>query len=355
MITAALLAGSFAALVTRDPLVGLGVMLLIFAWRTLNDPSGPPILALAFTYQWLQVMCALIYVGLTGRRLADMVGCDYAPMVLVALGALTALNLGLALGIWVLRKRSERELAGEGTTEFRRSLFIVYLLVTLFGGALREWAWMIPGVTQALIGLLAARLAVLFLMFRRLARPPARRELFILLLAVETVLGFSGFFAVFSEAFMMAALAVFEHFDRRRPEQWIAGGAIVVVFVCVGIVWTGVKPDYRRAWRDPTFSEGSTAVRLEKMESLVGAWAVRGTDAMWEDVDKFASRAWGIYYQALALRRVPAMIPHEKGRLFAKAIAHVTNPRFLNPEKDEIRSDSESVRRYAGVWVAGTK
>ena len=67
------------------------------------------------------------------------------------------------------------------------------------------------------------------------------------------------------------------------------------------------------------------------------------------------SRMWACYYPALALRRVPAVLPYTRGAILGRAIKHILKPRILFPEKAEMASDSNMVRRYSGVWVAGPK
>jgi hypothetical protein len=64
-------------------------------------------------------------------------------------------------------------------------------------------------------------------------------------------------------------------------------------------------------------------------------------------------RLWVIYYPALAVTDVPAFLPHENGAILWAALRHVLTPRLLFPEKDTLVSDSEMVRKYSGVWVAG--
>jgi hypothetical protein len=66
-------------------------------------------------------------------------------------------------------------------------------------------------------------------------------------------------------------------------------------------------------------------------------------------------RLWAIKYPAMALERVPFLIPHTEGQILKDALAHIVTPRFLYPEKPELVSDSELVRKYAGAQVAGAE
>ena len=62
---------------------------------------------------------------------------------------------------------------------------------------------------------------------------------------------------------------------------------------------------------------------------------------------------WTIYYPALAVERVPSVLPHTNGAIFYDALVHVVTPRVFFPDKPELMSDSDKVRTYSGVRVAG--
>jgi len=64
---------------------------------------------------------------------------------------------------------------------------------------------------------------------------------------------------------------------------------------------------------------------------------------------------WPIYYPALAVSRVPSVLPHTNGAILSAALQHLTMPRVFFPDKGSLMSDSEMVRRYSGVMVAGAE
>ena len=72
------------------------------------------------------------------------------------------------------------------------------------------------------------------------------------------------------------------------------------------------------------------------------------------DLDGF-DRLWVVYYPALAVSRVPQVLPHTNGVILGRALTNLVMPRFLFPDKGEVISDSEMVTQYSGVWVAGAK
>ena len=70
-------------------------------------------------------------------------------------------------------------------------------------------------------------------------------------------------------------------------------------------------------------------------------------------MESFVDRLWAVYYPALAVQRVPSVVPHEDGAILWRAVWHILTPRLFFPDKPEVESDSEMVRKYAGVPVAG--
>jgi hypothetical protein len=62
---------------------------------------------------------------------------------------------------------------------------------------------------------------------------------------------------------------------------------------------------------------------------------------------------WAIYYPALAIARVPDVLPHTHGELMTNALRHLLMPRVFFPDKPALISSSDLVRKYSGVWVAG--
>src|SRR3989338_1273112 len=68
------------SLLAGDWIAGARLVVLWSGWRLLRGPEGPPVLALAFTFQWVQVTIGLYYYGLTGRPLKAIDLSDYRLM-----------------------------------------------------------------------------------------------------------------------------------------------------------------------------------------------------------------------------------------------------------------------------------
>jgi len=339
-------------LVMADLQAGAAIFVLGMVWVLLETHGMPPVLALALTFQWLQVAVGIFYARLTGRELATMILSDYVPMVWIGLGTVSALAIGLALG--------RRLLPGADRTRPRAALGIswvllgcVYAGLTALEGPLTRLAWDTPGLTQAILALSLMRLGALYLMMRRLATPEIRWLPLMILLMVEVVLGLTGYFAGFREPLFLAAAVLFESIDRSRVQHWLAITLIGLMAVTTSVVWIGIRDIYRSEFQVGVIFDISREVRLSRLSELTRSWVASSDTTFLYDVEALVDRVWAVYYPALAVQRVPDALPHTEGVLLSTAVQHATLPRIFFPDKAEMPSDSELVRQYSGVYVAG--
>lgn len=346
----ALAAGCALSWFLIDDWIALLAILLLWAiWRFLPAEEGPPVLAMALTFQWMQASLGIFYHGLTGRSMEAIEKSDYRTMVLISLGAVAALLLGLALSLrW---RRRPLEGARPTRTFSDRNLFGLYLAFLIGLGLLQTVAWRIPGMTQGILALGFLRLVVLYLLFRRLSMPRMRWTFLLPLLLFEVGLGFTGYFASFREPLVLLVLILIERFDGRKLRHWLLLGSSLTAVILTGVLWLGIRTSYRKDFEIEAFASSRSA-RLERVVDLSRGWLSSGSQS-WENLDVFVDRIWAIYYPALAVARVPDVLPHEEGRILWGAVRHILTPRLFFPNKPPLISDSEMVRKYSGVWVAG--
>jgi hypothetical protein len=352
MIKLVLLAGAGGWLLSGDWLVGACLLVLGLGWVILQPDEGPPVIALAFSMQWVSVCVGLFYFLLTGRPLEATIHSDYRTMVEIGLGCLLATIAGLAVG------RRLVGLAGPATglrpayALTFKTLVAAYAVGTMSVGAIQNAAWNFHGFEQAILALAYLRLGLLYLVFRRLV---ADRQWHYLcgLMAIEIVLGITGYYAGFREPLIMAALAFLEFFDRRNVRHWITISALVTLMAVLGVAWIGVRVEYRRRFQEDEEFINNRSARIDLLKASISDWAGQSHREMMEDVDRFVDRMWTIYYPALAVSRVPSVLPHTNGTLMVETLEYVFAPRLFFPDKPDIKSDSEMVRKYSGVWVAG--
>jgi len=198
-----------------------------------------------------------------------------------------------------------------------------------------------------------ARMGMLFLIFRRLCHPMFRWAPFSALLAVEVALGFTGFFAGFREPLVLGVMALLEIFDHRRTSHLVSLAGLVLVMVLASVMWMGVRATYRRDFSEIDAFSTSQSARMNRISSLGSVFFRNDFGQLLDTLDTLVDRMWVVYYPALAVARVPSVLPHTNGAIVSAAITHVVTPRALFPGKAELPSDSEMVRKYSNIQVAG--
>jgi hypothetical protein len=336
----------------NDWLFAAAIGVLWAIWRLLPDPNGPPILAIALTYQWVQVTAGMFYSLVTGRTLLPMLSIDYRPIVTISLASVLALALGLYLGRrWTIGRWSLEQTARPDLALTWGVLLTSYAVAIVAEASARRFAFQYPSLTQPILALMSIRLITLYILLRRLASPRFRLTAIAGLTVFEAILNATGYFANFREPLVLAIVAVLEVFDSRRREQVVAVAGFAVALVLCSLVWINIRAAFR-VDIDTRESFGTSA-RLDRIQSLATDWWRRGDSNHFDDVDFLVERVWAIYYPALAMKRVPSVLPHTGGDLLAAAVAHVVQPRIFFPDKPELPSDSDLVRKYSGIYVAG--
>lgn len=341
---------------SNDWLVAAAVAALGFFLRLFRGFSGPPVLPLALAHQWLQVTIGLFYFHVTGRALDGVRTDDVREMVLIGLIVVCSLALGVYYGARQRRNEAERPRLQSDFSS--RQLLVLYLIATGITSLLLEITAdsdALRGLYQGAVYLSYARLALLFLIFRRLLRPRLRLGWFVLLVVIEVGVGLTGYFAGFREILIVAALALLEVFDRRRFTHWVMGVGLVATLFITGVVWQGIKSEYRARFNEDAALAASRTQKLELVGQLAQKWAARGSSDFLRSVDITVDRLWQVYYPSLVLSRVPRVVSHTNGAFVVNAIIHVITPRFFFSDKGSLLSDSEKVRKYAGVNVAGAE
>jgi hypothetical protein len=353
-VVAMSLATILGGLYADDWLISASILVLWAIWKLTLTSDGLFVVPLALTFQWVQTTIGLFYLGITGRTLDAIQRSDWRPMVMIGLGCCLALAIGFRIGLQMLRPPR----AGEGRPEFAFSfklLVIIYVVTVVLEGGLNTAVRALPSMRQIVLTFDEARLGVLYLLLRRFFRPVPHWGRIVGVVGFEVILGISGFFAGFREPLVLTGLAMLEIFDRRNLRHWTAAAAMAVITVGFGLVWMGIRSEYRRDYVQMDNFQADRGARIARLGDLASRFLHSDGEEFTKTFDNFIDRMWPIYYPALAVSRVPRTLPHTDGAIIGGALRHITMPRVFFPNKGELSSDSEMVRKYSGVWVAGAE
>jgi hypothetical protein len=351
-LIAVAMVGLLSWLFTGDWLVGMSLVTLMICVRLAYTDDGLFVLPIALAFHWMEGSLGLMYLRVTGREVPAVYDSDWRPMVMVSLGCCLALAAGIRLGLRV-RQAPDPNAPRPGFAFSYGLLVTVYVITVFFEGTLATIAPEFPSIRQILATFDSARLGVLFLILRRLCAPPPRFALLGLVVAIEIVLGLTGFFAGFREPIVLAVLALLEIFDRRNARHWFALTVATVSIVALGVIWMGIRGQYRTEYVQVDQFAGSRSSRVTRVQDLTSAFVGNDLDSLLHTTDSLVERMWPVYYPALAMARVPSVLPHTDGAILGAALVHIVTPRVFFPNKGELPSDSDEVRKYSNVAVAG--
>lgn len=342
-------AAVLVGLLAHDWKAGAAILLLWLAWFALPRVENSHVLFFAFLYEWAQVSLGILYKALTGRSTPFMLKFDPGPMFLVGLITLLVTLLGLRIGFTLLGGGVPLRGAIRTPSMSWRMLRNLYLAFAFLSPILTRMAFHYPRLTQFILAISYIHYVLMLMVLYRLLRLRPRWGLVALVLLAEVAFGFTSYFANFREAEILGALAFFDTFRTRKSSYWIAlvslGGLILISVT----VWTAIKPHYRFALRTRHLSVTERLHLVAELgDRLTGEGLARATD-------KTVDRLWTIYYPALALERVPLLVPYQHGAIIHGALNFALKPRWLFPDKGILPSDSEEVRKYSGVMVAGAR
>src|SRR3954467_3589452 len=183
-------------------------------------------------------------------------------MVLIGLGCCLAMAAGIKVGLMTRRPPDPMNQRPQYAFPFA-PLMIAYVASIFIEGTLITISPSYPSFRQIIVTLDTARLGVLFLILRRLcAGDNPKWGLLAVIVFVGVTLGIPGFFAGFREPVVLAVLAVLEIFDPKNPRHWAAITVSILAISFLGIVWMGIRSDYRREYVEVDQFAGSRNARI---------------------------------------------------------------------------------------------
>ena len=224
-----------AALVTLLAIVPL-------TWR----PGEPPVLLFAVSYQWIQVATKVFHANVLGIQVGSMMAFGQTDLAIwLSFVGLLALAVGMRLGLAGLPAVDLRATAVEIDALSLDRLWLAYAIAFIGKEGIRLVAWLVPGLTQALLAFGDLRWFFFFLCAYGALAQRRRYAMLTFAVALEVVFGFTGFFSAFKEVFFVLLIA----YLTVRPKFGMRNAATVGVFigavVALGALWMTVRGDYR--------------------------------------------------------------------------------------------------------------
>ncbi|MBA3486462.1 MAG: hypothetical protein H0T88_04600, partial [Lysobacter sp.] len=264
------------AMGSANPLLTLGSLLLMFLLVAMLWRGGePPVLLYAMGYHWMQSSILILYANVEGRRLDSM---GYGAEVESATWLTLAGVLAVAAGIYVGAGRKYGAVAHGSVTAIAsllsvRRLFVGSLVAIVLATVLSRVAYVVPGLVQPVLATTLLRWVVVYLFtYTVLTQHKGYRYLGVVF-TIEILIGFLGFFSDFKSVLIVMLLAALSSPGALKGVRFRTAGALTLVILSLGIVWTGVKNDYRQFLNQGTGHQVvlvPVTQRIGKLAELIG-------------------------------------------------------------------------------------
>lgn len=348
------LLGMPIALLAPDPeLAAGGIAILMAFFALLWRPGESPILLFIVVYQWVQVNAKTFYGALIGVKVASQpsYGGDVVLAIILGNAAVLSLALGLRFGCGQWRPGT-RELGFQQSSSIPMKVWLqLYWLAWIVSAVASTVAWIVPGLTQVLLAFSGLRWAALFILtYAAFARRTAWR-LWWLVFGAEFLLTVGGFFAGFAAAIfyaLFALVAVLYPFRLRRSYPLIL---VILLLFTSALAWTAVKSEYRAYVSSGSGAQIVLVDRQERLLMLGRMVALLEPAEILESFEQLMARIAYVDFFARVMEVVPALKPHEGGRLWGDALVRPLMPRLLFPSKTVV-NDSIRTNEYTGLGVA---
>ena len=311
---------------------------------------------------WSVVAILIPYADIANKPLQQLYVYGKSDIVLASWIGLTALAVyltGIQAAIFRVKTIDISLLMNLLNRYNGRKIMMVYVIVSLLSVLFNSTIIFIPG-GQLLLSVTYMKWVLLTLLIAHTLVDDSSRLIVLILVLLEILLSFSGFWAAFKDYILVVIGAYFLFIPKFSFKTVFLVLSILIVTLFMSVIWTYSKGEYRKYLTGGERTQ--IIVQEDQLSNLFKFIAIVQEDFSPENfrssfsagLESLIHRISYVEFLALAMKQVPEYIPHEEGNLLKNALEHVLKPRFLFPDKKPIY-DSELTSKYTGIQFAGAE
>jgi len=344
----------FLGLFSPNPLVTavaafLPVVLTQLLWRS----GEPQVLLLALWMQSIQVIAPVWVFNREDVSMASIFNSAAYPnafyfsvLALISFALAARLGAGSSLRLALLSSDILEDRLNSRSLFQCYGLFLFVQLATPFivsqAGGLAQLVWPLASI----------RLIFAYYIFKSSIRKKKISLSLLVILLVETMLGFTGFFADFKNIFLVIVLAALSVESGLRTLFRKRILVVILLFLFLLSYWQYVKPSYRFFVSLGSASQVVSVSLSERLDFHLTALRSIKPEHLELGFNNFLERAGYLKFFAGTIQHVPTVVPHQGGRLWSEAVEFSLKPRVLFPSK-AVANDSDRTNTFSGMKVAG--
>lgn len=345
-----------------DPLAlaysGMALYWLINATWKKNENK---VLFVSLIFYWMTTSILLPYGVLTQQSLASL--SNAKPTILhthfLAVTALVIYTFGISWQIRNIKTNRLEDIKKLFLLYDGRKLLFIYVVYSIFSSFL-ERVFLGVSIGQLLFGFIYMKWSFLAVLTIHTIFSAQNRTIVIVLISIEILLSFAGFWSSFKDYLLIITAAVLTTTSRISFRSILFLAFFGAIAFVLSSIWSYSKGEYRQyltgGFRSQSVVQTDTWKNLSELNSILSKDFSRSNykNSFNLGSKSLVDRVSYIEYFAMTVNFVPNQLPFEGGLLLDNAIKHVTQPRFLFPNK-KIIDDSEITSKYTGRRFSGIK
>jgi hypothetical protein len=335
---------------TREPVVTIGGA--IVPWlivRIVGTPTMPAAVLYLFLWQWMQIYTRVPVAWIDKETLG---GGIYGPDVARAYWYMLASLLTMALAFRLVLARVKPPTRSQLTAHYKWQLNDVLMIYAASFAASMASAFLIklsPGLAQVLDAVARLKVIGLMMLFIYCISTGRGMKWVVIVVLFEVAVGFTGFLSDFRAVFIYLGIAAVA--ARVKWKGSTTAGALIgaTVLITLAIFWTSVKTDYR-SYAAQSDESQEIKVPLGERMAYLGRKALAPQEIDLSDTFyALLSRLAYVDIFGSVIGVQEAAPEPQTMRQWTEAIEHVTQPRFLFPNKAAL-SDTDVYMRLARAY-----
>jgi hypothetical protein len=336
--------------------------LLLYILKTFWRENESKHLLVNMLLYWAVVAILIPYAELTSKSLNDYTRYGKSDLRIASWVGLLALTFYL-IGIHIVTKEIKPVQQDSLYNILRRynsrRLILLYVIVSLLSALFNSSIIHVPG-GQLLLAITHLKWVLLTLLIVHTIAVDNNRTLVVLLVLIEILLSFSGFWAAFKDYILVALGAYLMFSPRLSLKTYFILSIVFSVSLFFAVVWTYSKGEYRKyltgGERTQFIIEQDNLSNIQKFYEIVQRdfSSENFKENFLNGLENLVYRVSYVEFLGLTMKQVPTYLPHENGNLLINAFEHILKPRILFPDKKPIY-DSELTSKYTGVQFAGAE
>ncbi len=312
------------------------------------------VLLFGLLFQWLSISIGYIYILFSGEEHKNLLRRPYFALENIntaywlSILGLLVFTIGLKLALYNSRPlKITKDLIAKYNV---LKVIVVYIIFSIGSDILfHSIRFTVPGLSEPVSILGYFKWSLFFIMiYLSFVRNEYKIIVYIIML-IEILIGFSGFFSEFKNIFILFPIAYLS-FNSLKIKQSILLTLLVFIIFNIGVAWTYVKVEQRNYLSGGSKSQ---VVKVSKIDALKNLYKLTGKlnkEKYYIGLTAMVQRLYSIEYFSATIKNIPEKKAFFKGEILQDAINHLLMPRILFPDK-KIVDDSKQTSKLTGIYL----